>query len=91
MGIASGGDDPGDVGAVPLGVVGCGRTAGKVAGLEDSGLQVGMLKGDPCIKDTNFNTFALGFLPEGWDTEKLEPPIDRLGGGQHHLIDLEWW
>ena len=50
-----------------------------------------MFEGDPCIEDTHLNAFALGFFPEGWDAEEFEAPIDRLGGGQHDLVDLEWW
>ena len=74
-----------------LGVISGGRAAGEVAGFEDGRLKVGMFKGDACIEDGYFDSFALGFFPEGWDAEEFEALVDRLGCGQHDLVDLKGW
>ena len=87
--VAAGGDDARDMGAVTLGVVGSGRATSEISGFEDGGLEIGMFKGDACIQDAHLDTFALGFFPEGWDSEEFEAPVDCLGCGQHDLIDLK--
>jgi hypothetical protein len=75
---------------VTLGIVSGGRTAGEVSSLKDGRLKVGMFEGDACIEDGHLDAFALGFFPEGWDAKEFEPPVDRLGCGQHDLVDMKW-
>jgi hypothetical protein len=41
-----------------------------------------MLKGDPCIENSDLDTFSFSFTPEGGNAEKLYTPIDRFGRGQ---------
>ena len=50
-----------------------------------------MFEGDAGIEDGYFDSFALGFFPEGWDAEEFDAPVDCLGCGQHDLVDLEGW
>ena len=50
-----------------------------------------MFEGDAGIEDGYFDSSAFGFLPQRWDAEELESPVDRLGCGQHELVDLEGW
>ena len=89
VGVAAGGDDARDVGAVALGVVGGRGAAGEVAGFDDGGREVGMFEGDAGIKHADLDALAFGFFPERRDAEELESPVDGLGRGKHDLIHLE--
>jgi len=69
VGVAAGGDDARDVGAVALGVVGGRGAAGEVAGFDDGGREVGMFEGDAGVENAYLDSFALGFPPKRRDAE----------------------
>ena len=48
-----------------------------------------MFEGDTGIEDGYFDSTAFSFLPQGWDAEEFESPVDRLGRSQHYLLYLE--
>lgn len=48
-----------------------------------------MFEGDTGIEHGHFDSTAFSFLPQGWDAEEFESPVDRLGRSQHYLLYLE--
>jgi hypothetical protein len=48
-----------------------------------------MFEGEAGIEDAHLDALALDFFPERGDAEELNSPVDRLGCGQHDLVDLE--
>ena len=48
-----------------------------------------MLEGDAGIEHGHFDSTAFSFLPQRWDAEEFESPVDRLGRSQHYLLYLE--
>ena len=50
-----------------------------------------MFEGDAGIEHGHFDSTAFSLLPQRWDAEEFKSPVDRLGCGQHELVDLEGW